>query len=206
MSFSICLIPSQGSLITFSLSLFSFAYQPCLCNYPEHAKAAMGKAELFNIHTKQILSFFPSPCGTGIWSPSTTPQPVRRGIPTESGQFKSEPSLVHSTPSTPAAERREFRSVKFESPIVPRRNLVKSYKIQTNLAKHINFILITLFCHVQTQQPHTGSTPSLTQPTITVQPPPPSPKFKGRLHHFPSLKNGNDSWLSMSINRNQCHK
>lgn len=193
LSFSICLIPSQGSLITFSLSLFSFANQPCLCNYPKHANAAIREAELFKIHRKQILSFIPSHCGTGIWSPSTTPQPVRRGIPTESGQFKSEPSLVHSTPRTPAAERREFRSVKFESPIAPRRNLVKSDKIQTTLAKNIIFIFITLFCHIQTQQQHTGSTPSLTQPTITVQPPPPSTKFKGSLHHFLSLKNGNDS-------------
>lgn len=61
----------------------------------------------------------------GIWSPSGTPQPVRRAISsTETGQYKSEPSLVQSTPSTPAAERRDFRSVKFESPIASRKNLV----------------------------------------------------------------------------------
>ncbi|XP_055320591.1 sorbin and SH3 domain-containing protein 1 isoform X24 [Sitodiplosis mosellana] len=88
----------------------------------------------------------------GIWSPSGTPQPIRRAFPNEGGQFKSEPSLVHSTPSTPVAERRDIRSVKFESPITPRKNL--------------------------SQQMHSGSTPSLIQPTIIVQPPPTSPKYK----------------------------
>lgn len=58
----------------------------------------------------------------GIWSPSGTPQPIRREFPTtEPNQFKSEPTLVQSTPNTPSAERREFRSVKFESPSLPRK-------------------------------------------------------------------------------------
>lgn len=65
----------------------------------------------------------------GIWSPSGTPQPVRRLQPTtstgETGQFKSEPLLTQSTPNTPTAERREFRSVKFQSPHLPRKNQVK---------------------------------------------------------------------------------
>lgn len=58
----------------------------------------------------------------GIWSPGGTPQPIRREFPaTQSNQFKSEPTLVQSTPNTPAPERREFRSVKFESPSLPRK-------------------------------------------------------------------------------------
>lgn len=60
----------------------------------------------------------------GIWSPSTTPQPVRREF-SSAADFRSEPSLAHSTPNTPSAERREFRSVKFESPILLRKTLVK---------------------------------------------------------------------------------
>lgn len=59
---------------------------------------------------------------TGIWSPSGTPQPIRREFPpAETNQFKSEPTLIQSTPNTPASERREFRSVKFESPSLPRK-------------------------------------------------------------------------------------
>lgn len=67
---------------------------------------------------------------TGIWSPGSTPQPIRREFPgpseNPSARHQSEPSLAQQSP-TP--DRKEFRSVKFESPTVQRKVFV-SWKIE----------------------------------------------------------------------------
>lgn len=73
----------------------------------------------------------------GIWSPNTTPQPLRRQYTSDNqSRYQSEPSLVQQSPTV---DRKEFRSVKFESPLLPRKVYVCVNSI--NLIRNIPFKL-----------------------------------------------------------------